>query len=123
MMWVAVALGGALGAMLRYSISSLQFRSFPLGTLVANVTGCLLMGIFMAISVRTGWLGNLPRAFLVTGFLGALTTFSTFTYQTWELQQSGSLSMAVGNLLGNLVICFLALWIGVTVSEWFLSQS
>jgi crcB protein len=123
MMWVAVALGGALGAMLRYSISSLQFQSFPLGTLLANVFGCLLIGIFMAVSVRTGWPGNLARAFFVTGFLGALTTFSTFAYQTWELQHAGELSMAIGNLLANLVICFLALWIGVAGSEWFLSQS
>lgn len=123
MSWLAVAIGGALGAMLRHSLSGLQIKSFPLGTLIANVVGCLLIGVLMTMSLKADWLQGHWRSFLVTGILGALTTFSTFAYQTWELQQSGSLSMAVGNLLANLVISFLALWLGVKICEWVTSTA
>jgi len=117
MHWIAVGMGGALGAMARYALSGLVLQRFPLGTFVANILGCLLIGLLMALSVKTGWPDPTARSFLVTGFLGGLTTFSTYAYQTWELHHAGDLSGAAFNLLSNLTIGLLAVWLGICLGE------
>jgi len=117
MHWIAVGFGGALGAMARYALSGLLIRRFPLGTFLANLIGCLLIGLLMALSVRVGWPDARWRSFLITGFIGGLTTFSTFAYQTWELQNSGSLAWAGLNLFSNVLFGLLAVCLGIWLGE------
>lgn len=118
MHWVAVALGGSCGAILRYALSQWVVRRFPMGTLVANMAGCFLIGVLMALAVKASWPSTEWRAFLIAGFLGSLTTFSTFSYQTWELARDESLSLGALNLLSNLVGGLMLVWLGITLGEW-----
>ena len=100
-----VALGGSLGAISRYLVSlgarNLWGESFPLGTLLVNVIGCLLIGILAGIGMD-----QLPpplQKFMVVGLLGSLTTFSTFGLDTFELFQRQPL-LALGNIAANVLI-------------------
>lgn len=111
-----VALGGALGAVLRYSISSGVYswfgRSFPYGTLVVNVIGSLAIGVLSILLVEKF---NVPQEIklgLVVGVLGALTTFSTFSWDTVDLLQQGLIQRALLNVLLNVVVCIGAVWVG-----------
>ena len=111
-----VALGGALGAVLRYSISSGVYnwlgRSFPYGTLVVNVIGSLAIGVLSILLVEKF---NVPQEIklgLVVGVLGALTTFSTFSWDTVDLLQQGLIQRALLNVLLNVVVCIAAVWVG-----------
>jgi CrcB protein len=115
---LAVGLGGFFGAIARYSISGLVQRRFPgftpAGTLVVNVVGCLLIGVFMELLIerKLGVQKELLRSLMVTGFLGSLTTFSTFGYETVELIREDEFRPAFFNMLGNVVLGFSAVWIG-----------
>ena len=117
MHWIAVALGGSLGALVRYSLSQWVYRKFPMGTFVVNIAGCFLIGLLMAIAVKAKWPSPEVRAFLIAGFLGSLTTFSTFAYQTFELAKQDGLSPALLNLTSNLVLGLLLVWLGIAVGE------
>lgn len=117
---LAVGLGGFVGAIARYSITefmSRKYPGFPAGTFVVNATGCLLIGILMAI-VTHKQLHPSPRVhehaslFLVSGFLGSLTTFSTFGHETVSLLRNSEVHHALFNITGNLVIGFFAVWLG-----------
>jgi CrcB protein len=115
----AIAIGGALGALARYGVAlgmlAVCPRFGPAGTLVANGLGCLAIGFLMVLA-QTGAISEASRQFLVTGFLGALTTFSTYGWQTVELAREGRIVTAGANLLANLVLgltaVVLGLWIG-----------
>ena len=104
---VVVACGGAIGAVLRYTVShwiaSSGKMAFPLGTFVVNAAGCLVIGFLMAGPTR---LVQHPRVelLLVTGLLGALTTFSTFSLETVILFQRGDYPAAVLNVLLSIVV-------------------
>lgn len=116
--WFAVAIGGALGAVVRYALSGWVIaQRFPMGTLVVNVVGCALIGALTAMAVKSDWPGPLARTFLIGGFLGALTTFSTFGYQTIELGRDHGLFWAALNLGSNLVIGLVAVLAGIWVGE------
>jgi CrcB protein len=92
MIWY-VALGGAVGSVLRYLVGvAVQARSgidFPLGTLVVNLSGCLLLGFLIRYALGTSAITPEVRAFLTTGLCGGYTTFSTFSYETVSLIQDG----------------------------------
>jgi len=107
-----VALGGALGSLTRYAMSEWFVRRFPAGTLAANVIGCLLIGLVMGISIDRPWPSHNARLFLVTGFLGGLTTFSTFGWQTFSLAEKNDFLLAIVNIVLNLVIGLIAVAIG-----------
>lgn len=113
-----IALGGALGALARHGCNQLGARSFgvdfPVGTLVANLLGCLLIGILAGILPRTA-LGTELSPLLVTGFLGALTTFSTFGLQTVLMAQEGSISTALLNVALHLGGGLLAVGTGLAL--------
>ncbi|MGD8177340.1 fluoride efflux transporter CrcB [Marinimicrobium sp. ARAG 43.8] len=112
MQWLAVAIGGALGAMGRLGLTEWLFpvfgARFPLGTLMANWLGCFLAGIVFVLIVDKGVLPPEYRPFLITGFMGALTTFSTFSLDALLLWQNGSPVTAVAYSLLTLAGCLIA---------------
>lgn len=111
-----VAMGGALGAVLRYSISSGIYnwfgRSFPYGTLVVNVIGSLAIGLLSILLIEKFDVSQEIKLGLVVGVLGALTTFSTFSWDTVDLLQQGLIQKALLNVLLNVVVCISAVWLG-----------
>jgi len=112
-----VAMGGALGAVLRYSISSSIYhwfgRSFPYGTLVVNVLGSLAIGLLSVLLIEKFNVSQDVKLGLVVGVLGALTTFSTFSWETVDLLQQGLIQRALLNILLNVVVCIAAVWLGM----------
>ena len=112
----AVALGGALGACLRYfvsiGLSSTLNSGFPLGTLAANLTGCLLIGAAAALLPVEDGPRTTLRLFVVVGCLGGFTTFSSFGLETVQLLEEDRVREAVTYVLasnvGGLALCFLA---------------
>jgi len=118
---LAIAGGGAVGALLRYWVSNgiymLAGRGFPYGTLAVNVLGSLLMGfLYIWLLERTPG-GETVRAFLLIGLLGAFTTFSTFSMETLNLLESGELVRAILNMLLSVILCVAAAAAGVMVAR------
>ena len=105
MKWILVMIGGSLGAALRYAVNLLAVRfwgsGFPWGTLAVNLAGCLLIGLIFGLAERAAWVSPSMRLFFVTGFLGALTTFSSFAIETVNTASTGSLALATTNVLAN----------------------
>lgn len=114
--WLAVAAGGALGAVVRFAVSRGAARwfgtAFPWGTLIVNAAGAFAIGFLAAwFAVRLD-AGPALRALVLTGMLGALTTFSTFSFETLQLAESGAFARMTANVLLNLGICLVLVWIG-----------
>ena len=113
MHWLAVAVGGALGAMARYAVSILVFNyssdKFPYATLSVNVLGSFIMGILFVIIVERAALPVEMRSLLMVGFLGAFTTFSTFSLDALSLWQNGHLFVALVYVLATVVLCLVAI--------------
>ncbi len=99
-----IAVGGAFGALARFGVSTLVYQAgggtFPSGTLVVNITGSLLIGVLMelfdAAVIPPEW-----RSLLTIGFLGAYTTFSTYTYETIQMLREGEFGLATLNVIGS----------------------
>lgn len=118
---VAVALAGAAGALARYGLSTALARhggSFPLGTFVVNVVGCALFGWLAAMAHRSGleWSPEM-RAAVLTGFLGAFTTFSTFSAESLALLREGRGGLAAAYVLGSVGLGLLAAWGGMRLGQ------
>jgi CrcB protein len=115
-----IGLGGAFGAISRFGLSSLVYqltgRGFPWGTLVVNVLGSLAMG-FLSVWLIERVVSSDLRALLMVGFLGALTTFSTFSLETLALIEEGALLRAFANMLTSVVVCVAAAWVGVIIAR------
>jgi fluoride exporter len=115
-MWVA--LGGALGSVARYWCSGIVARwmgeTFPWGTLIVNVAGSLLIGFIATVSGTDGRLLIPPEArqFMMVGILGGYTTFSSFSLQTLTLARDGEWLLAGANIVGSIVLCLIAVWVG-----------
>jgi fluoride exporter len=110
-----VALGGALGAVVRFGISTAvhaRIIRFPLGTLTVNTLGCLLIGILMYFAIDRPTISPQLRLFLMAGFLGGMTTFSSFGYETLGLLRQGNSFMAFANIAGHIVLSLGAVWVG-----------
>lgn len=111
-----IALGGAIGAVMRYLVStgvhSMLGRGFPYGTLTVNVVGSFLMGFLFVYFMERSSLGPEWRALVLIGFLGAFTTFSTFSLETLNLIQSGAMVRALANIMVSVITCILATWLG-----------
>jgi CrcB protein len=125
MVYVWVALGGALGSVARYACSGLAVRwlgaGFPWGTLFVNVTGSFLIGVLAAFVIADGRpaLGPDGRAFFIVGILGGFTTFSSFSLETLNLARDGAVGAAAANVLLSLVSCLLAVWLGYAAGASF----
>lgn len=114
---LAIAAGGALGAVLRFWMSNgvyaLLGRGFPYGTLAVNVLGSLLMGFLFVLLIDKLSLGPNWRAALLIGLLGAFTTFSAFSIETLNLIEEGETMKALLNTALSVVLCVGAAWAGV----------
>jgi len=113
--WIAAF--GALGCLSRYYLSGRAYdlfgRAFPYGTLAVNVLGAFLIGLLMEFGLRSALLPANLRIGLAIGFLGGLTTFSTFSYETFKLLEDGELLLAVGNVLASVIVCLFFTWLGI----------
>ena len=123
--FLLVSAGGFLGANVRYGISVWSARrfgtGFPVGTLIANLGGSFLIGLVMGL--LAGWFDDNQQArlLLVTGVLGAETTFSTWTWETMALIREGLIGRAARNLFGNVALGLLAVTVGL-LSAYFLTD-
>ena len=115
-----VMCGGGLGAASRYGISLLAARiggaGFPWGTLAVNLSGCFLIGLLFALADRTRFVTPDMRLLIITGYLGALTTFSTFSLETVSAGRAGLILQPLANILANniggMTLTFLGIWVG-----------
>jgi fluoride exporter len=118
---LAIAGGGALGAVLRFGMSSTIYRvlgrDFPYGTLAVNVLGSLLMGFLFVVLVERLAVSAEWRAALLIGLLGAFTTFSTFSFETLALFENGELLKAIANIVLSVFLCLAATWLGLSLGR------
>ena len=118
-----VAVGGGVGSVARYLASlwaAERFGAdFPYGTLLVNVVGCYIIGLFMILATEKYLLPTHWRLLIASGFLGGLTTFSSFSYETLKLVQEGAWPSATVNLAANLITGLLATWLGVVTARGF----
>ena len=116
--WLAIGGGGFLGAVLRYRIYLwLPRRPFPWGILVVNLIGCFAMGMIMAAVHERAMFTERTRQFLLVGVLGALTTFSSFGWDTYDLSREEGWTMAGLNVAANVVAGVLAVMAGVAAGR------
>lgn len=112
-----VALGGGIGAVTRYAVSlwtAARFGStFPYGTLLVNVIGCFIIGVFMTLVTEKMVVSPYWRLLVATGFLGGLTTFSSYSYETFTLLKEAGMVSAFYNIAANLITGFFATWLGI----------
>jgi fluoride exporter len=116
-----IALGGAGGALARHGLStlvhSLGGSHFPLGTLTVNVLGSLLIGVMYVLIVESGLLHPDWRTIFIVGFLGAFTTFSTFSLETVTLLESGQSGMALIYIVSSLAVCIGGVWASMILTR------
>ncbi|MEW4982676.1 MAG: fluoride efflux transporter CrcB [Cycloclasticus sp.] len=118
---LAIAAGGSIGAVMRFLVSTGIYswlgRGFPYGTLVVNVLGSLLMGLLYELFLQRLSISPEARAILLVGFLGAFTTFSTFSIETINLIEQGYLIKAITNVFASVILCILAAWCGLQIAR------
>ena len=119
---ISIALGGACGAVVRFLMSSGLYqwlgRGFPYGTLAVNVVGSFLIGLLTeALILQRIAIAVEYRAAILVGFIGAFTTFSTFSLETIYLLEAGSFSKAGLNILVSVLGCLLAVWVGLLLGR------
>jgi fluoride exporter len=116
--YVLIAIGSALGGMGRYFVSgvvtTLTGGTFPYGTMLVNISGCLVIGFFATLTGPDGrWLVGTPaRQFVMIGLCGGYTTFSSFSLETLYLARAGEWMSATANAAGSVVLCMLSVWLG-----------
>ncbi|MFV0604697.1 MAG: fluoride efflux transporter CrcB [Niabella sp.] len=111
-MWVA--LGGALGSTARFLISKwIASPLFPWGTFIVNITGCFLIGLLWAMSLKNQIIPDYIKLFLMTGLCGGFTTFSTFSIESISLLRDGKISLFLAYSLGSLLVGFLATFLAI----------
>lgn len=119
--FLLVCLAGALGTGTRYAVGSWATRTlgdgFPYGTLFVNLAGCFLIAVVMHVALNSATMSDTARITLTTGFMGGLTTYSAFNYETTRLFQSGEAALAVANLGITLVGCFAAGLLGLAAAR------
>lgn len=118
--WWLVAAGGAVGAVARYAVAIAltgHTSGFPWATLLVNVLGSFLIGVLATWLLSRGTPADVLRWLLLVGFLGAFTTFSSFSLDTLTLLQQGEWLRALLNIIGNLGLCLLAVFAGAGLAR------
>lgn len=114
--WIAI--GSALGGMARYWCSGVAARmigeTFPWGTIIVNAVGSFIIGFFATLTGPDGrvFVGTVTRQFVMVGFCGGYTTFSSFSLQTLNLMNDGEWLQAGANIGGSVIACLVAVWAG-----------
>ncbi|MFJ4366469.1 fluoride efflux transporter CrcB [Streptomyces chartreusis] len=120
MNWLLVVAGAVVGAPLRYltdrAVQSRHDSVFPWGTFLVNACGCLILGLLTG-AAASGTAGSHLQLLLGTGLCGALTTYSTFSYETLRLTETGAGLYALGNVVGSVVVGLGAAFLGVSLAE------
>ncbi|MGH9416795.1 MAG: fluoride efflux transporter CrcB [Terriglobales bacterium] len=116
MLIAAIAIAGALGALSRWGLGQLMLKwvgpAFPYGTLSANLIGCFMLGLVMELGERAVWMNAEVRIAISVGFIGALTTFSTWEFETFRMARRGDMLLAAGNFAVNIIFGFVLIWAG-----------
>jgi len=115
--------GGFIGSIGRYLLggwahSLFPRATFPLGTLLVNVCGCLLIGLVAGLIEIKQMFGPEVRLFVLIGLLGGFTTFSTFSYETLAMLRDGQFLRALGNVMLQVVLCLVAAWLGYLLARY-----
>ncbi|AJC86300.1 fluoride efflux transporter CrcB [Campylobacter sp. RM16704] len=115
---LAVGFGGFLGAVARMLTSNFISKNiphnFPYGTLMVNIVGSFLIGVLFSYANSKG-MHTITKSFISTGFLGAFTTFSTFSYENLLFLQGGNYFHFLLNVISNITFCLLAVWLGYLI--------
>lgn len=118
---LAIAAGGAIGSVMRYLVSTgvyaIAGRGFPYGTLTVNIAGSMAMGLLYVLLIDRAAADGFWRMALLVGFLGAFTTFSTFSIETLNLMQGGEFAKAMANILLSVALCIGATWLGIRLGR------
>ena len=118
---LVVTIGGGIGAAARYLVSNWAAErlgsNFPYGTLIVNVVGCFIIGAFMILVTERVIANPYWRLLVAVGFLGGLTTFSSFGYETFKLIEDAEMQLAAYNIAANCILGFFATWLGMTVAR------
>jgi len=118
---ILIAIFGALGCVARYYVSGWTYEKlgwgYPWGTLAVNIAGAFLIGLIMELGLKGAAIPANLRIGLTIGFLGGLTTFSTFSYETFRLMESGRILIAFSNVIVSVTACLLFTWLGIVVAK------
>lgn len=122
MTYALIIAGAVVGAPLRYflqgRVQDATGSTLPVGTLIVNVSGCLVIGLLATLAEERELLGREARLLLLVGFLGSYTTFSTFGWETFALLRDNDILRAAGNVLLSTLGGLLAVWLGSALARW-----
>ncbi|MEO1257164.1 MAG: fluoride efflux transporter CrcB [Bacteroidota bacterium] len=117
--YLLVFLGGGLGSICRFGIAQWltpHKLHFPWATIIANVLACLVLGVLVGLSMKNK-LGSPLSFFLMVGFCGGFSTFSTFTNETFQLMAVGDWEKALANVAVSLLVCLFSLFVGIKTAQ------
>jgi CrcB protein len=116
---LAVFIGGGLGSLARYALSQYNpvLSGLPYGTWLANILSCAILGFIIGIYIARPETPLAYRLFWATGFCGGFSTFSTFILETQKLWQAQHIALALANVLGSLLLCYAALYVGMSIGK------
>ncbi len=119
--YLLIAAGGGLGSLIRYVVGTAIMQRylgrFPMGTFVINVTGSFLIGVAMTLLTERFAPHTNLRMFLVIGFLGGYTTFSSFEYESLQSVRGGAPWLALVYVLSSVIVGYFGVWLGVVVAS------
>jgi fluoride exporter len=119
--YLVISVGAAIGGVFRYGLASFIQKKvesfFPYGTLIVNILGSFALGFIMYYLDEKDFLSPQMRLFLTVGLCGGFTTFSTFSFETLNLIRNSQFLLASVNVLGNVVICLVAIYLSYIVSK------